>query len=75
MKTLDELKAFCEGYRHLMLVEDMPSTDDWVIWGGYDLNIYGAEYSRYIDYTQLTVAVYPAGWTANLPDPLHTFII
>ena len=81
MKTLDELKAFCEGYKRALVSErdfyntPLTSTDDWVIWGGYDFNIAGSDYIPYITPKQLKVSAYPVNWKGELPDPLHTFII
>jgi hypothetical protein len=91
MKTLDELKAFCEGYKRALVSDgtsftrsptfssdgtSITSTDDWVIWGGYDFNIAGADYiGPDITPKQLKVNAYQANWKGNLPDPVHTFII
>ena len=39
MKTLNELRAFCEGYRLATIIErgfdsnTLASADDWVVWG------------------------------------------
>ena len=78
MKTFEELKAFCEDYLKAKLAEgngDVSDTDDWVQWGGYDLNLFGSYYSVHLnDNTKaLTVDAYPDGWTDVLPDALHTF--
>ena len=51
MKTIDELKAFCEGYvmglRHdrEFYGTDMSGLDDWVSWGGYYINLFGSHLS------------------------------
>ena len=73
MKTLDELRTFCEGYR--FAAPDLPNTDDWVVWGGYDINFAGAEYSSHATDTDLRVDAYKAGWTDNIGDPIHSFTV
>lgn len=74
MKTLDELRAFCEGYHTALLGTDLSHVDEWVQWGGYDINIFGKEWSiRIVDEQSLTVDAYPLGWQGDLPDALHTF--
>lgn len=77
MKTLNELRAFCEGYRYGVLTdkEDIAGTDDWIIWGGYDINIVGADHFWDVPSQDLAVVAYPEGWKGNLPEPLHTFIV
>lgn len=80
MKTIEELKAFCEGYLKAKMLEhngNVEDIDDWVQWGGYDLNIFGAYLSVRLegDTTALSVDAYPDGWTDRLPDALHTFDI
>lgn len=79
MKTLEQLQAFCEGYTHALYAErqfmgaSLAHVDDWVVWGGYDINLFGADLAADITPTQLKVAAYPADWDGSLPDPLHTF--
>ena len=91
MKTLDELKAFCEGYKRALVSDgtsftrsptfssdgtSITSTDDWVIWGGYDFNIAGADYvGPDITPKQLKVNAYQANWKGNLPEPIHSFTL
>lgn len=74
MKTREELLAFCQGY--LFGSDGDPATDDWVVWGGYDINFTGTEYSGedMADH-DLAVNVYPAGWEGELPEPVHKFIV
>ena len=42
MKTLNELRAFCEGYRLALVVErnfhndTLKTADDWIVWDEYD---------------------------------------
>jgi hypothetical protein len=82
MKTLQELRAFCEGYRLAMIVErdfhsdTLASTDDWVVWDAYDINFAGADYSGHAkNDNDLHVDVYKAGWTDNIGEPIHSFTI
>jgi hypothetical protein len=82
MKTLNELRAFCEGYR-LGLITDrafygttLAGVEDWVVWGGYDINLSGYEVSGHAkEETDLHVNAYPANWVDNLPEPIHSFTI
>ena len=82
MKSLNELRAFCEGYR-LGLTNDrafygatLAGLDDWIVWGGYDINLIGSEYSSNAqEENDLHIAAYPANWVDNLPDPIHSFTI
>ena len=75
MKTLNELRAFCEGYR-LGLADDLAGVEDWVVWGGYDINLSGSEVSGHAkEETDLHVDAYPANWVDNLPAPIHSFTI
>jgi hypothetical protein len=78
MKTLKELRAFCEGYLEGLMACNaiIPDMDDWVVWNEYDINFIGAEYSGHVrNDTDLYCVVYPAGWVDNLPEPLHSFTI
>ena len=82
MKSLNELRAFCEGYR-LGLTNDrafygatLAGLDDWIVWGGYDINLIGSEYAGQAkEENDLHIAAYPANWVDNLPDPIHSFTI
>ena len=82
MKPLNELRAFCEGYR-LGLTNDrafygatLAGLDDWIVWGGYDINLIGSEYSSNAqEENDLHIAAYPANWVDNLPEPIHSFTI
>jgi len=81
MKTLEELKAFCEGYTQ-GLVNDrafygtpLSGCDDWVIWGGYDINFAGSAYSQHADDNELRCDAYKAGWVDNIGEPIHSFTI
>lgn len=78
MKTLEELKAFCEGYLTCYFLNvdmDVGDVDDWVVWYEYDINLTGCAHAQDIDDDELSVNVYPRGWTGNLPDPLFSFTI
>ena len=76
MKTLNELRAFCEGYRFAApYAPYLPGIDDWIVWGGYDIKFAGAEYSSYATDTNLRVDAYKAGWTGSIGDPIHSFTV
>lgn len=82
MKTLQELRAFCEGYAMGIanhpeaLAATLEDTDDWVVWGGYDINFAGAEYSSHAkNDNDLRVDAYKAGWTDSIGEPLHSFTV
>ena len=81
MKTEAELRAFCEGYLKASLAcyavrQAWASWDDWVVWGGYDINFTGAEYSSLIkDDGSLRVNAYKAGWKDAIGEPIHSFTI
>lgn len=78
MRTIEELKAFCEGYIDGLLAcnADHHDWDDWVVWGGYDINFVGQAYtSEELGDAALLVVAYPAGWEGELPDHLHSFTV
>ena len=78
MKTLNELRAFCEGYLEGLMACNTRvfDIDDWVIWGGYDINFAGADYSVHAKTDNaLRVDAYKAGWTDSIGDPIHSFDI
>ena len=82
MKTREELQAFCEGYVQGLTDErafygtPLSGCDDWVIWGGYDINFVGQDYtSEALGDAALLAVVSPAGWEGNLPDHLYTFTV
>ena len=80
-KPLEELKAFAEGYLQALIAErdffelTLTTFDDWVVWGGYDINFTGADYGYEVCNGDLEVHVYPEGWEGELPTPLHRFIV
>ena len=77
MKTLEELRSFAEGYRHALLTcnVSLPDVDDWVLWGGYDVNFTGSYLigEDLLGPFDLRVTAYPGGWRLRLPDPLQSF--
>jgi hypothetical protein len=79
MKTLNELRAFCEGYRKALNFTNLEIAfvDDWVKWGGYDINLFGSYYSVRLEDNvfSLSVDAYPVDWHDVLPDPIHSFDI
>ena len=81
MKTREELQAFCEGYVQGLTDErafygtPLSGCDDWVIWGGYDINFAGAEYSQHAEDDELRCDAYKAGWVDNIGEPIHSFTV
>ena len=82
MKELNELRAFCEGYAIGLANEraiygtPMSGTDDWVVWGEYDINFAGAAYSGHAkNDNDLHIDAYKAGWTDSVGEPIHSFTI
>ena len=46
--SIENLKAFCEGYlmAYMRYVDmDTSDVDDWITWGGYDINLCGCKVS------------------------------
>ena len=78
MRTIEELRAFAEGYLQGTLAcnADLYDWDDWVLWGGYDINFFGTQYDlNELTTEQLRVVAYPAGWEGDLPAPIHEFTV
>ena len=77
MKTLEELRAFAQGYLEGALACNaiLSGFDDWVIWGGYDINFAGADYTDVATDKTLHVDAYKAGWVNDIGAPLHIFTI
>jgi hypothetical protein len=79
MKTLIELRAFCEGYAKALGKEvdgELAGRDDWIVWGEYDINFAGSEYSYHAKKgDDLHVDAYKAGWVNALGAPIHSFTI
>jgi hypothetical protein len=76
MKNIQELKQFCNDYLQ-SLSGDLSEIDDWIQWGGYDINIFGQEWGIRIqgDKNALSVDAYPANWQNTTPDAIHSFDI
>lgn len=77
MKTFEELQAFAEGYLQAQLTAETTLIDveDWVLWGGYDVNFTGAHLLDGLGEYDLHVSVYPAGWSGNLPNAICSFVV
>ena len=82
MKTLNELRAFCEGYTKGLANDrafygtTLECVDDWVVWHEYDINFAGAEYSYHAKKdNDLHCDAYKAGWTDSIGEPLHSFTV
>jgi hypothetical protein len=82
MRTLDELRAFCEGYRQALITErsfygnTLKEALDYVVWGGYDIHFAGYEYSGHAkSNVDLHVDAYKAGWTDSIGEPVHSFTV
>jgi hypothetical protein len=75
MKTIEELKAFCEGFARNLSAEDVACADYWVIWGGYDINFVGADFSDRVKEGEMLCDAYRAGWVDDIGAPVHTFIV
>ncbi len=82
MRTMEELYAFAEGYQRALQAErefmsaDVSAMDDWVVWGGYDINFAGRDYSTNVSKPfALAVDAYRAGWKDDIGNPLYSFII
>jgi hypothetical protein len=77
MKTLQELVSFCESYAQNHQIEDLRGLDDWIDWGGYEINIFGCDWGiRIADNPHaLSVDAYPANRQNDLPEAIHSFDI
>jgi hypothetical protein len=78
MKTLNELRAFCEGYLDGLLAcnADLYDWDDWVLWGGYDIQFNGQHWDELAtDERTLVCDVYEAGWEVLPSQPMHRFTV
>jgi hypothetical protein len=78
MKTLEELRAFCEGYLQGLWAcnASVHTIDDWVVWDEYDINFAGADYTGHAkNDNDLHVDAYKAGWTDSIGEPLYSFTI
>ena len=79
MRTIEELKAFCEGYLEGLLAcnADIHDWDDWVLWGGYDIQFSGPHWDDLApdDGKTLACDVYKAGWKLLPSQPTHRFTV
>jgi len=78
MRNYHEMTAFCQGYLEGALAcnATLSDWDDWVIWGGYDINFAGIEYSSLAETDKgLRVDAYNAQWVDNIGEPIHSFTI
>lgn len=77
MKTFEALQAFAEGYLLACLTAEttLVGVEDWVLWGGYDINFTGADLLDGLGEYDLHVSVYPAGWLENLPNTSYSFVV
>ena len=72
------VRNFAEGYLDGVLAcnADLYEWDDWVIWGEYDMNFVGRDYTgEELGEKALLVVVYPKNWTGELPDHLYSFVV
>ena len=83
MESIETLTIFCEGYLRAYINNvdmDTSHVDDWITWGGYDINLCGAEYADVGD-KDFQVCAYPENSTRRTsttdrdPDPIHKFTI
>lgn len=78
MRNYHEMTAFCQGYLEGALAcnATLSDWDDWVIWGGYDINFVGQDYtSEALGDKALLAVVYPKDWKDDLPDHLFSFVV
>jgi len=74
MTDREKLEIFCQGY--LAAAYDPATTDDWVVWGGYDINLTGCEYDQLVTSDHaLAVSVYRAGYEKLPSTPIHRFAV
>lgn len=76
-KTFEELQAFAEGYQRARLTTEITLADveDWVEWGGFDVNLTGSYLIDGLGDYDLHVSAYPAGWREVLPSVIYSFIV
>ena len=76
MKTLEQLKDFCQGFvdGYVSAEGTTFDCDDWVIWDKFDINFTGNSYAEGIGDSDLHVSVYPKDWE-ELPSPLFDFVV
>lgn len=74
MTKTKHLIDFCNNYFAKIAKNDIPDTDDWVIFGEYDINFFGSYLSGKVNDNQLFVEVYKLENTAP-KNSLFTFIV
>jgi len=77
MRSKEELMAFCEGFVHDIPTEDRVGLDDWVTWGGYYINLFGANLSTNAKTdSDVWVDAYEDKEDMNkLGEPIHAWLI
>ena len=78
MSMYDDVKSFCQGYLEGALAcnADLTAWDDWVVWGGFDIQFSGPEIDALAS-TPMSLAcdVYEAGWLSLPDEPLYRFVV
>jgi hypothetical protein len=76
-RTFEELQAFAEGYQKARLTSEdtLIDVEDWVGWGGYDVNFTGAHLMDGLGDYDLHISAYPAGWLDVLPPVIYSFVL
>lgn len=79
MKPIEELKSFCQGYLEGLLATNahIDDWDDWVLWGGYDIQFNGSHWDDLAtdDGKTLVCDVYEAEWVVLPSQPIHRFTV
>lgn len=78
MTEQEKLEIFCQGYLEGVLasVTDADCVDDWVLWGGYDINLTGRDYDQGAqDERELACSVYMEGWEVLPSTPMFRFTV
>jgi hypothetical protein len=79
MRNKEELIAMCEGYLEGLLAcnADLFDWDDWVLWGGYDVQFNGPHWDELApdDGRSLVCDVYLAGWEVLPSQPVYRFTV
>lgn len=79
MRSKEELIAMCEGYLEGLLAcnVDLYDWDDWVLWGGYDIQFNGPYLDDLApdDKRTLVCDVYRAGYDTLPSQPTYRFTV